>query len=125
MKARELWESMARGNSLANISAAQRSYLIDLAKEERRFNVNDTAVVFDDGTRVHIRPAYVRVGGYGGTIGKKPTGRFVAEVFYLIKFKTTGLTEIRNRTDLDYIRREGHEFEVVKPTLQDYHKMSK
>lgn len=114
MTAAELWASMAKGHDVAILSPAQRNYLIDLAKAEGIFDANATSVNFPDGRRVKIRDARRLAGGYGGTVSRVSTGRFRAEVVFLIEFETTKLQMIYARHELDYFTREGHKYKIIK-----------
>jgi len=115
MSAADLWASMSRGLSAAILTARQREYFISLAKAEKLFDINSTSVLFPDGRRVQIREARIKVGGYGGTIGTRGTGKFKAEVVYLIEFPLTKLQAIYHDYDLAHFEREGHKYKILKP----------
>lgn len=115
MSAAELWASMSKGLTVACLTGRQRNYFIDLAKAEKIFDVNATAVCFPDGRRIQIREAKYKVAAYGGGIGSRSTGKFKAEVVYLIEFASTKLQGIYRDYDLAHFEREGHKYKILKP----------
>lgn len=58
MTAYELWRDIAKGSTVAQLSEAQRRFLIDLAKKENIFDATNTAIRFPDGMIVRIRNCY-------------------------------------------------------------------
>lgn len=116
MTARELWDSMAAGNTFAMLTDRQRTYLIDLARKEQIFNTNDTTVRFKDGLIVRIRNAKTTVGAYGGGLAKKIVpGKFKTDQVYLIKFKNTGITQLASQEEIASAKRNGFDFQIMKP----------
>jgi hypothetical protein len=116
MSAADLWASMSQGLNVATITARQREYFISLAKAEKIFDVNATAVCFPDGRRVQLRECKTKFAAYGGGIGTRGTGKFRAEVFFLIEFPLTKLQGLYAEHDLKFFEREGHKYKILKPT---------
>ena len=114
MTVQKLWEDMSKGLTIANLSDKQRSYLIDLAKAEKRLDVNSTMILLDDGRRIKIRPTYIYNQGHGGVPGKTLSGRFKAEEMYLIEFTDTKYRELHSVHEVDRIKKDGFQFEIVK-----------
>ena len=115
MSAAELWASMSRGLTVACLSGKQRDYFIDLAKAEKIFDINSTSVCFPDGRRVMIRDAKAHFAAYGGGIGTRSTGKFKAEIVFLIEFESTKLQGIYRDYDLAHFEQEGHKYKILKP----------
>ena len=62
-----------------------------------------------------IREAKTKVAAYGGGIGTRGTGKFKAEVLFLIEFPLTKLQGLYAEHDLKFFEREGHKYKILKP----------
>jgi hypothetical protein len=115
MRAADLWASMSQGLNVAIITARQREYFISLARDEKIFDANSTSVNFPDGRRVQLREAKYKVAAYGGGIGTRGSGKFRAEVLFLIEFPLTKLQGLYAEHDLKFFEREGYKYKILKP----------
>jgi len=115
MNTQEILAAFLKGNEVANISEKQRVWLLSQAKKEGVKTNNDgfRDLIYLSDCHFVIKSASVRVGGYGGTVGHKFTGRYNLEKLYTIRFTSTGLTAVCHKSDLDHYRREGHMFELI------------
>lgn len=115
MTVQSLWDSISKGAERASLSDRQRTYLIDLAKAERKFDPNDTTILLDGGKRLRIRNCTTKVGAYGGGLANKTVpGKFYGEIQYKIKFVDSGIEAVYDRINLNIIDREGkHKYEIL------------
>lgn len=133
MKTAEIITLFAKGGQEAflSLSDKQAQWLRSQAEKEGILERGSSGeLIYLPDARVFVlKPGYRASRGYGGLVGKKPTGRFGLSLHFYIRFKSTGITAMHR---FDFLQTagglksessragvlDGHEYEIFNYKTQ-------
>jgi hypothetical protein len=113
----EIIANFMKGSSKASISEKQKDWLLGQAKKD------GISVGFDGWSdTIYFKDCFYQIrnckrlasgGSYVGT--RVVQGRYNIEVFYTIRFTDTGHTFVHSQHEVERVKREGYQFEIIEP----------
>lgn len=121
MTTSEIITNFMKGNTKVSISEKQKAWLLGQAKKDGIAVGSDgfnMSIYFDD-CFYNIKQCK-RLASGGSYVGSKIIqGRYNIEKLYTIKFTDTGHTFVYSAYEVDRFRKEGYQFEIIKPYVNN------
>ena len=113
----EIISNFMKGNSKVTITEKQRNWLLGQAKKDGihvGFDGWSDSIYFED-CFYKIKQCKTLASG-GSYVGSRfIQGKYNMEVLYTVRFSDTGNTFVYDKYEVERVKREGYQFEIIKP----------